>query len=483
MIGIIIFERKDYYLVKLILSNFQEFYEDDILFCAVIDNYVNSLIYNLTDVAYYENVLKLFYETNNCNINSKNKKILKNRLFEMYDIVSNNENIKKKDRQRIVKQISCFSNNKETQTMNDLSCSYEIENMFPFSKSDVLSEIDGLTEANCDKKYVDLTHKYVISIDSKGNCIDDAFSLDKDEKGNYILTIYIADVESVVPLNSKPDKEAYKRGFTIYLPDNYIPMFPNRLSTNLLSLNKQGLKKVFAYEFVFTPSMTLKNDDVKIYKAIISVSRNYSYNEIGKVFKKNKKEAQFLSNVFEFSEKLNISSNYFENEEKIKQDLNKNVFATVVAKFMVLTNYFVSSKFLKLNYPFLYYNNDNIINELGAIDLDILQNDKLEDIMNLINTSYLKSFYSTVNKGHLGFGLDTYCHTTNPIRNYASLTIQRLTEQFIVQNIHDDDTIYFWEDYLKDLEKHLNERKKINGYYCSEYVKKEFSRKTKSKKK
>ncbi len=486
LLGIIIFEYKDYNLVKLILNNFTEFETEKDIFSVVIDNYINSLVYNLNDVVYYEKIIRLFYETDNCNINSKNRKILRDKISQASIMISSNPNLKTKAKRRIIDEINSFFkkgiDRKNIIDIENINSRYDISEKFPFDNSEIIDEIK-LNELNSSGEYIDLTNEYVVSIDSNGTyCFDDAFSFKKDLDGNYVLTIFIADVGNVISFNSKIDLEAYKRGFSIYIPKSYIPMLPDKLSNHYLSLNRLGIKKVFAYRFVFTPSMELKNNDVEIFKALIRVSKNYSYTEVDKIIKNNKKESDFFTSVLEFSEKLTISNNCFDENDNFSKNANKSAFSKVVSKFMILTNYYTALKFYKLDLPFIYCVNDNLVTEqiLNCKDLDIFQNEKMEDIMNLINQNYFKSSYSTVNKGHLGFGLDAYCNTTNPIRNYASITTQRLIEQFLIENKINYDSIYFWEDYLQNLVKYLNQRKEINGYYCSEYIKNQFMyRKTK----
>ncbi|MCM1370945.1 MAG: ribonuclease catalytic domain-containing protein [Clostridium sp.] len=472
ILGYIAFELKNYWLIKLILENNPKYYKDKTLFSTAIDNYLNSMIYKLNDFNYYEKLLTIFIKTPINQVNRENINLLKYKLNDKINLILFDKTFKSKDRKNIclkIKQfISRILDGKSISDINYINNKYNISSNFP---PDIYEEIENIKKKNIhfiDKEYnyhKDLTDKYVIAIDSTNtSCIDDAFSLEK-ENNDYILTLYISDVEDDILLNTPLDLEAKRRGFTIYLPKNYIPMLPKKLSNISLSLNVLGYKKVMAFKFVFSDTFELKTDNIEVFKAIIKVSKNYSYNQVDKIIKNKKDDYELLANTIKIGEKMNFLVGDLNDMHSISKGYNESSICTAISKFMVLINNYISTKFNKLGFPFLYCNNDNILD-----GLDMYKDNNISEIINLANTIYLKSYYSTQNKGHHALELDSYCHATNPLRNYASLTIQRLINDFLLTKKISDDKIYFWEDYLNDLSESLNNRKESNSYYCSEYL-------------
>ncbi|MDA0867060.1 MAG: ribonuclease R, partial [Cyanobacteria bacterium] len=86
------------------------------------------------------------------------------------------------------------------------------------------------------KDRVDLRDRLALTIDGpNATVIDDALTLEKDEAGNWQLGVHISDVAHYVPLYGAIDREALKRGTSVYLGNEVIPMLPPPLAGSLCS--------------------------------------------------------------------------------------------------------------------------------------------------------------------------------------------------------------------------------------------------------
>jgi ribonuclease R len=84
----------------------------------------------------------------------------------------------------------------------------------------------------------DLRGKFIVTIDpDDARDFDDAIDVERIPGGGWRLGVHIADVAAYVKPGSELDREAYKRGNSVYLPDRVIPMLPERLSNGVCSLN------------------------------------------------------------------------------------------------------------------------------------------------------------------------------------------------------------------------------------------------------
>src|SRR5207244_3451132 len=86
----------------------------------------------------------------------------------------------------------------------------------------------------------DLRKEFIVTIDpDDARDFDDAIHVEKLANGGWNLGVHIADVAAYVEPGSALDREARRRGNSVYLPDRVIPMLPERLSNGVCSLNPE----------------------------------------------------------------------------------------------------------------------------------------------------------------------------------------------------------------------------------------------------
>src|SRR5438046_1754203 len=115
---------------------------------------------------------------------------------------------------------------------------YHLPTDFP---RDVLDEVNRISETVDARKLdgrEDLRKKFIITIDpDDARDFDDAIQIEKIDNGGWQLGVHIADVAAYVEPGSALNREARRRGNSVYLPDRVIPMLPERLSNGVCSVN------------------------------------------------------------------------------------------------------------------------------------------------------------------------------------------------------------------------------------------------------
>ena len=136
----------------------------------------------------------------------------------------------------------------------------------------------------------DLRDVVMVTIDGEdAKDLDDAVSLSVDSEGNYHLGVHIADVTNYVQESSALDREALKRGTSVYLVDRVIPMLPHRLSNGICSLNHGEDRLALSCLMTFDSNGGLI--DHSIVESVINVNERMSYTSVAKILE-DKDEAE-----------------------------------------------------------------------------------------------------------------------------------------------------------------------------------------------
>ncbi len=357
---------------------------------------------------------------------------------------------------------------------------YKLPYEFPIPVLDEARTLNQLVDKNDIPNRVDLRDEVIFTIDGEdAKDLDDAVAVRKNEDGNYILDVHIADVSYYVKSGSELDKEARLRGTSIYMLDRVIPMLPFELSNGICSLN--------AGEERFTLSVTMEIDEKgrvissDVYKAIIKVTERMTYTDVYKIISNSDKEVckkyeKYINN-FKLMEELAhiLKSRRLKNgylnldipESKIVLDDNgkcidvkkyETTFANeIIEQFMLTANETIAEKFFWLDVPFIYRVHEEPdvekVRELNKFLYNFnyrikIQEDKIYPtefsklieavkgkpeervILNLVLRTLKLARYEAKNIGHFGIGSKYYCHFTSPIRRYPDLFIHRIISEY-----------------------------------------------------
>lgn len=311
--------------------------------------------------------------------------------------------------------------------------------------------------------------------------LDDAITLTK-EGNTYHLGVHIADVSQYVTEYSPLDKEALKRGTSVYLVDRVIPMLPHKLSNGICSLN-QGVDRL-ALSCMMDINEKGEVVEHRIEESVINVDRRMSYTSVHKIVEEEdeaeRKEYKELIPMFELMYELagilrerrfkRGSIDFDFAESKIILDpkgrpldvkiYERNNAHRIIEEFMLAANQTVAEEYFWLELPFVYrthevpdvekiatlnafVSNFGYTVRVGADD-EIHPKEIQKLIKNvdgtpeeaLISRLALRSMkqakYTVSCEGHFGLAMKYYCHFTSPIRRYPDLQIHRI----IKENIH-----------------------------------------------
>ncbi len=484
LIDYIIFDVKSISLIKdaikkfpYIVNYFDE--NNNLLINKIIDKYIESLaIYaggnnlkELDDLIYYDEILDLFFENEKLVFDYVNKQI---NMKKINNILSNLTNERYKD--KIVFYLNDLNRKingeKESENLDYLEYKYNIKTYFNEAiKSETNHIIKNLKEPTNREKLDD----YILTFDGEGaKEIDDALSISKLENGNYNLTVHIADPLSVIKVNSIIFDEARKRTTSIYLNDLTISMFPEILSSNLISLKENEYRNAISYNFEIDTLGNVINS--RFYKSIIKVNENMTYNQFDYILKNGTDDIQKLKTIMLLEEISPLLQKYYNSSELYKavNRSTNNVSNTnitgitesekVVESAMVFTNHMVAKYFVENKIPFPFRNHNvslEMIEKLKKLENGIKLEDEAKEYLKyieLVKNIYPKALYGVENKGHFGLDLDCYCHITSPLRRFADI-IGIICLNIFYFNKYDEKDIVTLENFVNQCCKEINSKR------------------------
>ena len=363
-----------------------------------------------------------------------------------------------------------------------------------------------VSEADCAGR-LDLRDWQMVTIDGEdAKDLDDAVSLImKDE--NYQLGVHIADVTNYVQEKSALDREALKRGTSVYLADRVIPMLPHVLSNGICSLNA-GEDRL-ALSCIMTVSPKGEVIDHQIAETVIQVDKRMSYTGVSKVLAEEpealKEDEDFVPMIQKMQELSTIlrerrgkrgSIDFDFPETKIELDekgkpinikpYERNSATKIIEDFMLLANETVAEEYFWREVPFLYRTHEvpdeekikklsTFINNFGY-HIHVHDEVKPKEIQKLLSQvegtpeealisrltlrSMCQAKYTTENTGHFGLAAKYYTHFTSPIRRYPDLQIHRIIKENLRGRLNEN-RIEHYDKILPEVAKQCSDRERL----------------------
>ena len=348
------------------------------------------------------------------------------------------------------------------------------ENDIPYKWNEKINQELDTIQSNFKKSREDLTKIPFVTIDGKdAKDFDDAVYCSKEDYG-FNLKVAIADVAEIVELETEIDKEAFKRGTSIYFPQKVIPMLPEKISNNICSLIPNEKRNVLVCNIQFDDEGIIQSYNFS--ESIICSHKRFTYDELDN-FKDNAAVFTSLESLKLLTKKrlknrfdrsaLDIETNepiLILNEDGELSDLliSKRLYAHQMIEESMISANICAAKFMKDHYGFGVYRvheepdylkvdalkkffsmkglpSNKPVKKLELINSFIRYADKNEDskLFNvLILQSLKRAYYSTKEIGHFGLQLEKYSHFTSPIRRYPDLITHRLIKNILNKNKH-----------------------------------------------
>ncbi|HAT1882513.1 TPA: ribonuclease R [Legionella pneumophila] len=363
---------------------------------------------------------------------------------------------------------------------------------------DVLAEVAKIPQQISEEQLrgrTDLRNLPFVTIDGEdAKDFDDAVYCYKKPKGGFQLYVAIADVSHYVAKDSALDKEAARRGNSVYFPGKVVPMLPEALSNGVCSLNPHVDRLCMVAELSISQEGKISRS--RFYRAVIHSHARLTYTAVGKWLEQGKADEkhQALWPMFESlydlyhvlldTRKLRGAMDFETTETRIEFDENKKIKCIVpvirndahklIEECMLAANVATARYLEKAEIPTLYRvhaapEEDKITalrQFLGELGLSLGGGRKpgpkdFQRTMNmigdrpekhLIETVMLRSLkqaqYVESNEGHFGLAYSAYTHFTSPIRRFPDLLIHRA-----IGHLLDNHPVYEFEYSHEDMNR------------------------------
>ncbi len=338
-----------------------------------------------------------------------------------------------------------------------------IPHIFP---EEVLEEAPRAAKLKLSEKArEDLRHLPIVAIDpADARDHDDAIWAEPDGQGGFNALVAIADVSFYVRPGSALDREARKRGNSVYFPDRVVPMLPEVLSADVCSLKEGEDRAAMACHLHINADG--KVSSFRFTRALVRIAHNIAYEDAQAAVDAGN-PPEYLANLWAAWRALSAAREARDPlelelpERRVVLDEQGRIASIairerldahrVVEDFMIAANVAAAKALEAKTAPVVYRIHEPPSREklialrdylatmgkklaLGQVVTPGLFNRMLKDIsdeaekalvMEAVLRSQTQAYYGPANAGHFGLSLGSYAHFTSPIRRYSDLLVHR----------------------------------------------------------
>ncbi len=361
---------------------------------------------------------------------------------------------------------------------------------------------DEVTETDLEDRK-DLRALQLVTIDGADTKDFDDAVFAKRRKNGWRLVVAIADVSHYVKPGTELDKEAFKRGNSVYFPQRVVPMLPSKLSDGLCSLNPKVDRLCMVADLSLTEDGKLERS--QFYQAVMNSKARLTYTQVNDILTNEdseyreefKEQVPLLHDLHDLYKVLKVARAergalefettetrmVFDEERKIQEivPVTRNDAHKLIEECMLMANV-ATARYLKWHkMPILYRVHEKPMEErlknlrtfLSDFGLTLEGGDEPtahdyaavsakvagEPHEHLVQTVLLRSMsqavYQPENKGHFGLNYEHYAHFTSPIRRYPDLLIHRAIRH--VWSKEGVEKFDYTENQMADLGQHCSD--------------------------
>ncbi len=358
---------------------------------------------------------------------------------------------------------------------------YGLTPSFPEEVEQELAQISGDPDRWPLDGREDFTGDDVVTIDGEtAKDFDDAICVRRTPAGGFRLDVHIADVAWFVREDSETDREALRRGTSVYFPGRAIPMLPERLSNDLCSLRPDEIRLTQGCTIEYDAKGKVKG--TRFHEGFIRSKARLTYGEVARIVEAREPEARArrapllpmldaaaeLAGILTARRRVRGAIDFDLPEPEIHFALTgetadivarpRNAAHRLIEEFMIAANEAVAEFLVRKKEPALYriherpdpFRAEKLAEALDGLGYTLpgpyeelepthfaqlieLAKGRAEEpfVVRLVLRSMSLARYSEDCLGHFGLALRRYLHFTSPIRRYPDLVVHRALRRLL----------------------------------------------------